>query len=298
MTVEAKDFKVLRVSRGDDWNAPRGLLHVYWLDVSDGFLSFSGVQKRQQPTTDAPQEGDEIYGTLEEKTSQKGNTYYVFKTARRDGGSWDNDDRRSSGPGAQKGFSEDRTPSQGTNSRQNGSQGVSGSRDARITRQHSQEMSLRAISLLKLSINEAELKNKVRELTDFFDQDVASVSRQPATSADGGEAAPNVQARDTAASPEPDGAIAQSASPVAAPAPSTTDSQGGPADLELRAKGLDTDAVRVALIAVGATDVGDVGAAIKALPEAASKVLAQRFYQLEKQAGIEWGPNEAGEYPF
>lgn len=60
---------------GDTWNSGYGELQTFWLEIE----GVEGTVKTNKKPGNTPRIGM-VYGTLEQKTSQKGNKYYQFKT--------------------------------------------------------------------------------------------------------------------------------------------------------------------------------------------------------------------------
>jgi hypothetical protein len=70
------EYTIKSVKKGNTWNSPYGDMQSYTLSL-DG-VGEPVVLNKKVPVKQEPKEGETLYGTLEEKTNQKGNAYMKF----------------------------------------------------------------------------------------------------------------------------------------------------------------------------------------------------------------------------
>lgn len=70
------EYTIKSVKKGNTWNSPYGDMQSYTLSL-DG-VGEPVVLNKKVPVKQEPKEGETLYGTLEEKTNQKGNVYMKF----------------------------------------------------------------------------------------------------------------------------------------------------------------------------------------------------------------------------
>lgn len=174
------DHTVLSVGRSNEWQGKHGSFIDYWMSVTNGDGEESWCFNTRKPDTPAPQPGDVIYGHIEPKTTKSGKTLFKLVTEQRPE------------PGSREvpTPSSPTTPDGAPRSPANTGANSWDSRDARIVRQHSQEMAIRVLSYA--NVNEAGpelIRSLLKEWTDWFDEDVraaaGSSSKQEPTNEQG-----------------------------------------------------------------------------------------------------------------